>query len=144
MLNIGDIAMDYKKNFIGFDNFFEDLEKITKPHSFYPPYEILEYKDSEGCTQSYQINIAAAGINIKDIDIRVECKQDLIISYKNDEEQTKENSYVRVYGNLAKRSFKLKFKLQESKVDKAWMQDGLLCIKLLPCQDVSVEKIKIQ
>ena len=109
-----------------FDHFgrmFDDnLFDVTVPN--YPPYNIVKVKDNE-----YNIEVALAGYNKKDIDVLYEDNMLTIktADKKEDEKQEGEN----LYKGIAKRMFKKSFTIADDvEVKGAELKDGLLKVSL--------------
>ena len=105
--------------FIGFDKFFET---VNKTQNSYPPYNVVKESDS-----TYLIEIAVAGFNKDDLDIT---EQDGVLTiigdYKDDVEARK---YL--HKGIATRKFTRTFSLHDDiKVKNAYVTDGLLQIVL--------------
>jgi|TARA_B100002019_G_scaffold260843_1_gene247221 molecular chaperone IbpA len=113
----------FSNRVLGFETLVDRLERISnESQSSYPPYNI--YKDG----LKFQIEIALAGIDKKDVDIEL-CDGILTITHNNGEE-TNSNTET-VHRGIAKRSFKLKFTLAEDlEVIGAASKNGLLTIDL--------------
>jgi len=113
----------FSNRVLGFETLVDRLERISnESQSSYPPYNI--YKDG----LKFQIEIALAGIDKKDVDIEL-CDGILTISYNNNEESSSDAETV--HRGIAKRSFKLKFTLAEDlEVIGASSKNGLLTIDL--------------
>ena len=74
---------------VGFDNVFDHFERMMDDHNFnemvrynYPPYNIVKTGD-----YTYDIELALAGFNKKDIDITME---DGMLNIKSSVEATKD------------------------------------------------------
>ena len=97
---------------VGFDNVFDhfgsmfedDMFDISVPN--YPPYNIVKVKDNQ-----YNIEVALAGYNKKDIDVLYEDNMLTIktADKKEDEKQEGEN----LYKGIAKRMFKKSFTIAD-------------------------------
>ena len=113
----------FSNRVLGFETLVDRLERISnESQSSYPPYNI--YKDG----LKFQIEIALAGIDKKDVDIEL-CDGILTISHNNNEESSSDTETV--HRGIAKRSFKLKFTLAEDlEVIGASSKNGLLTIDL--------------
>ena len=132
-----DIFGQFRPLTIGFDRYFEDLERLTShTQTNYPPYNIVK-EDSE----NYCIELAIAGFGKKDIEITKE-RNVLTIEGKVDED-----SKDFVHKGLASRAFKRSFTLADDvEVKGADMVDGILHVKLvriIPEEDKPVS-IKIK
>ena len=113
----------FSNRVLGFENLVNRLERISnESQSSYPPYNI--YRDG----LKFQIEIALAGIDKKDVDIEL-CDRVMTIEYDGPK---KDSSDVEaVHRGIAKRAFKLKFTLAEDlEVLGASLKNGLLEIKL--------------
>ena len=113
------------RSFVGFDNFFEELENFSnQKQTNYPAYDIVKLNDDE-----YQITLAVSGLNKEDISIEM---HDGVLSIigKNINEIKNENIHY-VYKGIAKRGFEQKFRLERYvEVKDAKIKDGLLTISL--------------
>jgi len=113
---------------VGFDRFFSDWEEMFsndffKTPSNWPSYNIVEKKDNH-----YDIEVALAGFNKKDIKVSYADGQLSIESVKND--KTDENGNV-IHQGIAKRYFKKSFSIADNcEVKNAELQDGLLRVSL--------------
>jgi molecular chaperone IbpA len=117
-----DIFGQFRPFAIGFDRYFEDLERMSShTQTNYPPYNIVKEDDENFC-----IELAVAGFSKKDISITKE-KNVLVIEGKVDED-TKDF----VHKGLASRAFKRSFNLADLvEVKGADMKDGILHVKLV-------------
>ena len=117
-----DIFGQFRPFAIGFDRYFEDLERMSShTQTNYPPYNIVKEDDENFC-----IELAVAGFSKKDISITKE-KNVLVIEGKVDED-TKDF----VHKGLASRAFKRSFNLADLvEVKGADMRDGILHVKLV-------------
>ena len=113
---------------VGFDRFFSDWEEMFsndffKTPSNWPAYNIVAKKDNH-----YDIEVALAGFNKKDIKVSYADGQLSIESVKND--KTDENGNV-IHQGIAKRYFKKSFSIADNcEVKNAELQDGLLRVSL--------------
>ena len=119
--------------------FFEIFgDGFTLSTANYPKYNL--YKESDNISV---IEIALAGSKKEDISIELE-KNLLSIS---GEQRDKQDKSERVYFHkgLTEKSFKLSFKISENtKVQTAKFEDGILTIKLLYVEPESPSKNTIQ
>ena len=119
---------------VGFDRFFNNWEEMFsddffKAPSSYPAYNIVEKK-----TNHYDIEVALAGFNKKDINVEVENGMLTIQSVKDESEKEVEDNEGTLYRGISKRMFKRSFTIaNDVKVKGAELKDGLL--------KVSMEKI---
>ena len=105
-----------------FDHFNNTLEYTVKQPTSYPPYNINKVDDL-----NYQIEMALAGFNKKDIEIKSADSQLTIKSVENDDKDEKET----LHRGISKRKFSRTFTLAEDiKVNGAELKDGMLLIEL--------------
>jgi len=116
---------------IGFDNVFDHFERMMDDHNFnemvrynYPPYNIVKTGD-----YTYDIELALAGFNKKDIDITME---DGMLNIKSVLEATKDKDEDGViHKGIAKRYFSKAFTIADDvEVKGAELKDGLLKVSL--------------
>ena len=116
---------------IGFDNVFDHFERMMDDHNFnemvrynYPPYNIVKTGD-----YTYDIELALAGFNKKDIDITME---DGMLNIKSVLEATKDKDEDGViHKGIAKRYFSKSFTIADDvEVKGAELKDGLLKVSL--------------
>ena len=117
-----DIFGQFRPFAIGFDRYFEDLERLSHhTQTNYPHYNIVKEDDENFC-----IELAVAGFSKEDIEISRE-KNVLMIEGKVDED-----SKDFVHKGLASRAFKRSFNLADLvEVTGADMKDGILHVKLV-------------
>ena len=115
---------------VGFDSVFDhfgsmfedDMFDISVPN--YPPYNIVKVKDNH-----YNIEVALAGYNKKDIEVNYENNMLTIktADQKSDEKKEGEN----IYKGIAQRMFKKSFTIADDvEVKGAELKDGLLKVSL--------------
>ena len=115
---------------VGFDNIFDhfgsmfedDMFDISVPN--YPPYNIVKVKDNH-----YNIEVALAGYNKKDIEVNYENNMLTIktADQKSDEKKEGEN----IYKGIAQRMFKKSFTIADDvEVKGAELKDGLLKVSM--------------
>jgi len=115
---------------VGFDNLFdhfgsmfeEDMFDISVPN--YPPYNIVKVKDNH-----YNIEVALAGYNKKDIEVNYENNMLTIktATKKSDDNKEGEN----IYKGIAQRMFEKSFTIaNDCIVTGAELKDGLLKVSL--------------
>ena len=116
---------------VGFDNVFDHFERMMDDHNFnemvrynYPPYNIVKTGD-----YTYDIELALAGFNKKDIEINME---DGMLNIKSVVEATKDTDEDGViHKGIAKRYFSKSFTIAEDvEVKGAELKDGLLKVSL--------------
>ena len=116
---------------IGFDPIFDRFERmidadfLNTPSVNYPPYNIVKTGD-----YTYDIELALAGFNKKDIDLEY---NDGVVTVKSiHETQTDEDTNVSVlHRGISKRHFTKAFQIADDvEVKGAELMDGLLRISL--------------
>lgn len=127
---------------VGYDQIAEILENLNNQKMVfnnYPPYDIEKITDEE-----YRIQIAVSGFDENDLEV---VKQNnflnidgKIIKSENEDKKT----YL--YKGMAKRSFKLQFRLADHmEINTVFLKDGILnihMIKNVP-DEMKPQKIKI-
>ena len=113
----------FSNRVLGFENLVDRFERLSnESQSGYPPYNI--YKDG----LNFQIEVALAGIEKKDIDIEL---SDAVLTVKYDGPKDTDSNVEALHCGIAKRSFKLKFTLAEDlEVLGASLKNGLLTIDM--------------
>ena len=115
---------------IGFDNVFDHFERmfdtqfdsISVPN--FPPYNIVKTGDNE-----YDVELALAGFNKKDIDVTVEDGILTIKSIVKEAKDKKEDGVI--HKGIAKRYFSKSFTIADDvEVKGAELKDGLLKVSL--------------
>ena len=115
---------------VGFDPIFDRFESMmndeffTVPSSNYPPYNIVRTGD-----YTYDIELALAGFNKKDIDVQYEDGVVTVKSiHKSDEKDEKDGVQ---YRGISKRQFTKSFTIADDvQVNGAELKDGLLKISM--------------
>ena len=116
---------------VGFDRFFSDWEEMFsndffKTPSNWPAYNIVEKKDNH-----YDIEVALAGFNKKDIKVSYADGQLSIESVKNDKTKEEDENGNVIHQGIAKRYFKKSFSVADNcEVKGAELKDGLLRVSL--------------
>ena len=116
---------------VGFDRFFSDWEEMFsndffKTPSNWPAYNIIEKKDNH-----YDIEVALAGFNKKDIKVSYADGQLSIESVKNDKTKERDENGNIIHQGIAKRYFKKSFSIADNcEVKNAELKDGLLRVSL--------------
>lgn len=108
---------------IGFDQMFNELERVTKQTTNYPPHNILKIDDN-----NFVIQLAVAGFDQGDIDLQVEGQVLTITGSTN-----KDNQYGAEYliQGISMRDFERTFTLAEHvEVKSASVTNGILSIEL--------------
>ena len=116
---------------IGFDDVFNHFESMfdhqfdTLNVSNYPPYNIVKSGKNK-----YDIEIALAGFNKKDINVNVEDGMLTIETKKEDKDVSKEDGEV-IHKGISKRYFKRSFSIaNDVQVKGAELKDGLLRVSM--------------
>lgn len=106
---------------VGFETIFDRLGRIEKTTHTYPPHNIVKIDD-----ETYQIELAVAGLKEEDIDVKVE---DNVLSIVYDKSQKDEREYT--HKGISTRKFRKEFTLSEYVVvDGASLESGILAITL--------------
>ena len=115
---------------VGFDNIFDHFDSMFEDDMFdisvpnYPPYNIVKVKDNH-----YNIEVALAGYNKKDIEVNYENNMLTIKTADQKSEDKKEGENI--YKGIAQRMFKKSFTIADDcKVTGAELKDGLLKVSL--------------
>ncbi|MAJ43669.1 MAG: heat-shock protein [Candidatus Marinimicrobia bacterium] len=113
---------------VGFDDMFDHFENMFEvPTMNYPPYNIVKTGDNK-----FNIEVALAGFNKKDIKITSENNM-LVIESINEVDKKDKNGEV-IHKGISQRYFKRSFTIADDvEVKGAELKDGLL--------KVSMEKI---
>ena len=131
-----DIFGQFRPFAIGFDRYFEDLERMSNiTQTNYPPYNVVKEDD-----EHFSVELAVAGFSKKYVSITKE-KNVLVIEGKVEDE-----SKDFVHKGLASRAFKRSFTLADDvEISGASLKDGILVVSLervIPEEDKPVS-IKI-
>jgi len=131
---------------VGFDDVFNHFESMFDedfrlPTVNYPPYNIVKTD-----TNKYDIEVALAGFNKKDINVTVE-NGVLTIESKVEENHTKDEDGNTIYKGISKRYFKRSFTIADDvEVKGAELKDGLLKVsmeKIIP-ENKKLKQIEIK
>ena len=119
----------FKPFSVGFDNLFDDFDRIYKFNSdsinHYPPYNIRKINDTD-----YVIELAIAGFGKKDIEVKSQ-ENTLTIKSKDKKDEVLKKDESVLHRGISQRSFKRSFTVAEDVVVKgADLKDGLLSVKL--------------
>jgi molecular chaperone IbpA len=109
--------------FIGFDNIFDELERITATSvgDNYPPHNIVKHHDNE-----YTLELAVVGFKEEDLELK---QQDGILYVNGSKQNQPQVDYI--HRGISGRAFKRSFRLSEHvEVKGANLRDGLLVINL--------------
>ena len=115
---------------VGFDSVFDHFGSMFEDDMFdisipnYPPYNIVKVKDNH-----YNIEVALAGYNKKDIDVLYE---DNMLTIKTaDKKEDKKTEGENIYKGIAQRMYKKSFTIADDvEVKGAELKDGLLIVSL--------------
>ena len=111
--------------YVGFDRLFENMAQLSagsKSLPSYPPFNVVQNGNQ------YVIEVALAGIDKKDLDVKVQ-ENTLRITYDSSKE--KSDADDKLYKGIAQRSFRRQFSLSEDvEVTGASFKNGLLKIDL--------------
>jgi len=114
---------------VGFDDIFNHFESIfdgNLPTVTYPPYNIVKVGSNQ-----YNIEVALAGFNKKDINVTMENGILTIESVKDKQEQEVKDNEGVLFRGISKRYFKRDFTVADDvEVKGAELKDGLLTISL--------------
>ena len=114
---------------VGFDSVFENFERMFSDDFFstpssYPAYNIVKTKDNH-----YDVEVALAGFNKKDIMVSYADGQLSIESVKNNQPKDEDGNII--HRGIAKRYFKKSFSVADNcEVKSAELKDGLLRVSL--------------
>jgi len=114
---------------VGFDSIFNHFEKMFDddfrfPTVNYPPYNIVKTG-----TYTYNIEVALAGYNKKDISVEY---ADGVLSIKSIKEAKAEDKKGVIHKGIAKRYFSKSFTIADDiKIEGAELKDGLLKVYLM-------------
>ena len=114
---------------VGFDDIFNHFESMfdgNLSNVTYPPYNIVKVGNNQ-----YNIEIALAGFNKKDINVTMENGILTIESVKDKQEQEVKDNEGVLFRGISKRYFKRDFTVADDvEVNGAELKDGLLTISL--------------
>lgn len=116
---------------MGFDNFFDHFERMFDqdfeiPTVNYPPYNIVKTGKNQ-----FNIELALAGYNKKDIEVTVEEGQLTVKSKKMEKTQSKDSNGEILHKGIASRYFERSFAIADDiEIKSAELKDGLLTISL--------------
>ena len=115
---------------VGFDSMFDRFERMVEDDFFtgtsvnYPPYNIVKTGD-----YTYDIELALAGFNKKDIDVEYADNILTIKSIKSDEAKAEQDGVI--HRGISKRQFTRSFTIADDvEVKGAELKDGLLKVSL--------------
>ena len=114
---------------VGFDSIFDHFERMFDdefrfPTVNYPPYNIVKTG-----TYTYNIEVALAGYNKKDISVEY---ADGVLTIKSIKEAKAEDKKGVIHKGIAKRYFSKSFTIADDiKIEGAELKDGLLKVYLM-------------
>ena len=115
---------------VGFDDVFDHFGRMFDDSLFdvstpnYPPYNIVKVKDNH-----YNIEVALAGYNKKDIEVSYE--NNMLTIKTADKKEDEKDKGENIYKGIAKRMFKKSFTIADDvEVKGAELKDGLLKVSL--------------
>lgn len=113
------------RNSIGYDwvpSLFDDVYRAAS--TSFPPYDIVKTGENE-----FELQLALAGYSPEDLSVTVENGSVIVASERSESKDDKEDDAV-LYRGIAKRSFRLSYRLNENtEVRDASLDNGLLSIK---------------
>ena len=117
---------------VGYDNIFDHFEKMFEDDFFktpsvnYPPYNIVKTGENQ-----YNVEVALADYNKKDIAIEYADNLLTIKSVKKDSSETKDENGNVIHQGISKRYFSKSFTIaDDTEVKGAELKDGLLKVSL--------------
>ena len=117
---------------VGFDSIFDNFQSmfdddfLSDIQPSYPPYNIVKSGKN-----TYDIEVALAGFNKKDINVNVEDSMLTIESVKDKAEQEVEDNDGVLHRVISQRMFKRSFTIaSDVKVTGAELKDGLLKVSM--------------
>ena len=116
---------------VGFDNVFDQLEYMMEDRFFekgtvanFPPYNIVKTGEN-----TYDVELALAGFNRKDIEVEYKENNLTVKSKKQDEETDPDGNMI--HRGISKRMFSRSFTVaNDVEVKGAELKDGLLKVSL--------------
>lgn len=133
-----DIQRDVERTFIGADRIFDGFRNALGTYNSYPPYNVVKLDNNQ-----YQVEMAIAGFDKKDISVEIE-RNTLTIS-GGAEELTNNRNYL--HRGIATRSFTRVIRLADDiEVGDAKMENGMLRIDLsrIVSEEEKTRTIKIK
>ena len=112
---------------VGFDDVFNHFESMfdydTVNVSNYPPYNIVKTGDNK-----YDVEVALAGFNKKDINVSVE---NGMLTIESKEDKSKDKDAEVIHKGISKRYFKKSFTISDDvEVKGAELKDGMLRVSM--------------
>ena len=117
---------------VGFDNVFDHFERMIDDHNFnqmtatnFPPYNIVKTGE-----YTYDVELALAGFNKKDIDVEYKDNMLTVKSKEKDKSEAKDADGV-LHRGISKRWFSKSFTIADDvEVKGAELKDGLLKVSM--------------
>ena len=118
---------------VGFDNVFDQLEYMMEDRFFekgtvanFPPYNIVKTGEN-----TYDVELALAGFNRKDIEVEYKENQLTVKSKKQDKPEETDPDGNMIHRGISKRMFSRSFTIaNDVEVKGAELKDGLLKVSL--------------
>ena len=118
---------------VGFDNVFDQLEYMMEDRFFekgtvanFPPYNIVKTGEN-----TYDVELALAGFNRKDIEVEYKENQLTVKSKKQDKPEETDEDGNMIHRGISKRMFTRSFTIaNDVEVKGAELKDGLLKVSL--------------
>jgi len=118
---------------VGFDNVFDQLEYMMEDRFFekgtvanFPPYNIVKTGEN-----TYDVELALAGFNSKDIEVEYKENQLTVKSKKQDKPEETDPDGNMIHRGISKRMFSRSFTIaNDVEVKGAELKDGLLKVSL--------------
>ena len=118
---------------VGFDNVFDQLEYMMEDRFFekgtvanFPPYNIVKTGEN-----TYDVELALAGFNRKDIEVEYKENQLTVKSKKQDKPEETDEAGNMIHRGISKRMFSRSFTIaNDVEVKGAELKDGLLKVSL--------------
>ena len=110
---------------IGFDNLFDDLQRVmqTQSSSNYPPHNVIKTGD-----ETVTIEVAVAGFAEGEIDISLDKR---VLTVAGERKRAEDASYEYLHRGISSRDFRHTFTLAEHvEVKSASIKDGILSVYL--------------
>ena len=115
---------------VGFDDMFDHFEHMMDDRFWqgsvanFPPYNIVKTGEN-----TYDIELALAGFNKKDIE--VEYKENVLVVKSKKQEEAKDEDGNIIHGGISKRMFAKSFTIaNDVEVKGAELKDGLLKVSM--------------
>ena len=118
---------------VGFDNVFDQLEYMMEDRFFekgtvanFPPYNIVKTGEN-----TYDVELALAGFNKKDIEVEYKENQLTVKSKKQEKPEETDEDGNMIHRGISKRMFSRSFTIaNDVEVKGAELKDGLLKVSL--------------